>query len=610
MFRFSNKTLSIFILFTAIVVSFAIVQNSAKAISCSVYQDYMTQYPNYPYTGTIGNMTGCLCGSTSVTSCDSYDPQTNNTTQKIVNYFSGSSVGIGGKCNYGQYSGYTCTKTGYTKIVWDQWGCTLEGNANCSDWGSATYSNWSQELWDACKLRCEAAAEEEAHRVLKRVDENMDKLGPYMENVVYKCSCYFNDAVSGGSCCTNPCIGLIVTIGCCETKMCGSTKGYNRCSCGGSEIEVGSLCVVNDGKYKLICSSTGYQEYWERTEDVDPPAASVCGDHVCNSILEDSMSCPEDCGAAPTYCGDGTCNPDESCANCHLDCGSCATAACGDGYCGSSEDCNSCATDCGRCVSDDSSTGSCQCGSRSIGVGNICLECGSSYGLICLSNNDYGYGSATQCPEEIEKSAGIARQGWADSEKAQRELELAKWRAAQDAELRRLEAMKKQLEEERLRALQRRSVTSQVSESALQKAVKDQEKINLIKSIEKKLAQINDKMVDQWSGALMQLSRITNGIGSRLEKAAAAGENITAAKTAAEKATSSINIAYQKVVIQSGKDYLVNATSVSTVKSAALTTRTKLNKDLKALEVFVKTAYDDTSAAFEALKTVSNLGEE
>jgi subtilisin family serine protease len=63
-----------------------------------------------------------------------------------------------------------------------------------------------------------------------------------------------------------------------------------------------------------------------------------CGNQICHS-LEDSYSCPQDCG---DVCGNYYCGPNETVWSCPQDCG-----YCGDGYCGPNEDSWSCPSDCG-----------------------------------------------------------------------------------------------------------------------------------------------------------------------------------------------------------------------------------------------------------------------
>jgi hypothetical protein len=93
-----------------------------------------------------------------------------------------------------------------------------------------------------------------------------------------------------------------------------------------------------------------------------------CGDGVCQSLTENSTTCPVDCGAPPAVCGNGTCEAGEDNATCPADCpATAAVPACGDGVCDAGEDATTCPDDCrptppaavcgnGQCESGEDST--------------------------------------------------------------------------------------------------------------------------------------------------------------------------------------------------------------------------------------------------------------
>jgi cysteine-rich repeat protein len=85
------------------------------------------------------------------------------------------------------------------------------------------------------------------------------------------------------------------------------------------------LCTVNidnDGDGRSGCDD---QDCWARCTPLCPPgapcdpAASRCGDNVCNAALENCRMCPGDC-ACVAACGDSFCDAGETVTDCPGDC--------------------------------------------------------------------------------------------------------------------------------------------------------------------------------------------------------------------------------------------------------------------------------------------------
>jgi len=108
---------------------------------------------------------------------------------------------------------------------------------------------------------------------------------------------------------------------CCPVGCEGSDN-----DCGGGQCNNDMFCDFPD-ETPLTCA---------------PPTANDCfgcGDGYCDTLIEDSSSCMDDC---MDECGDMFCDyPTEDNASCSLDC------FCGDGFCYPPEDGAACAEDCG-----------------------------------------------------------------------------------------------------------------------------------------------------------------------------------------------------------------------------------------------------------------------
>jgi len=189
---------------------------------------------------------------------------------------------------------------------------------------------------------------------------------------------------------------------------CGSGGGSSQKDAGLEAVTVSDATVSFDRTVETEDLLAG-EEKQNQSDSIEGPYVDnfvapehvqqmtlICGDGVCDPLMESCGSCPVDCGACPNDpCGDGECSSDsgETCVTCPSDCGICP-AECGDGECAQDiEDCSSCQIDCGKCEP--------TCGDGQCDITESCSACPQDCGPCmpaCPDGFCNGGESCSTCP--------------------------------------------------------------------------------------------------------------------------------------------------------------------------------------------------------------------
>ncbi|MEK7635567.1 MAG: hypothetical protein AAB405_00570 [Patescibacteria group bacterium] len=101
------------------------------------------------------------------------------------------------------------------------------------------------------------------------------------------------------------------------------------------------------------------------------------------------------------------------------------------------------------------------------------------------------------------------------------------------------------------------------------KIVKDERKKEAVERIDNRMDALNEGMINHFSEVLERLEKILSNIGSRADKAAVSGIDVSAVRAAITNAQSAISASRQAIATQAGKTYKI-----------AITTETGLRQDV------------------------------
>ncbi|MCC7436344.1 hypothetical protein IT402_00490 [Candidatus Nomurabacteria bacterium] len=142
------------------------------------------------------------------------------------------------------------------------------------------------------------------------------------------------------------------------------------------------------------------------------------------------------------------------------------------------------------------------------------------------------------------------------------------------------------------------------------KKIKDDTKRERVEKISDNFAEINVKATTEASLTVDKIEAVLIAIESRSDKAAANGQNVSAVASSIVSAETAIADARAAIALQVAKVYETNISSDANAKSALEATRNQFRKDLQAMKLKVKAAYDATKKAADALKKVPSVDAE
>lgn len=129
--------------------------------------------------------------------------------------------------------------------------------------------------------------------------------------------------------------------------------------------------------------------------------------------------------------------------------------------------------------------------------------------------------------------------------------------------------------------------------------ITDQQKLNRLTNLDTKLNEINQRRTAQLSERLERLTAILSRISS--QEAALEEENTTTLMARITTAQNAIEDATDAVDAQAAKDYVVNITTETALRTNASTTVRQFATDIRSVHKEVVDAQDAVKAAYQAL---------
>lgn len=136
---------------------------------------------------------------------------------------------------------------------------------------------------------------------------------------------------------------------------------------------------------------------------------------------------------------------------------------------------------------------------------------------------------------------------------------------------------------------------------------KDETKKTVVARVDENLGKINDRWIVGFTTSIDRINGALAAIESRIDKAEAAGANVTDARDAMAAAEDAISDARAAIEAQAAKDYTIAVEDESTVRSDAADAHASLKADLTAVREAVRAAHDATKAAAQALRAIPGI---
>lgn len=171
------------------------------------------------------------------------------------------------------------------------------------------------------------------------------------------------------------------------------------------------------------------------------------------------------------------------------------------------------------------------------------------------------------------------------------------------------EAFKQKVETAKEEFQKKREVEKEALKARLEK-VKDEKKKAAVERLDNRFTEINTKQTNHLLNTLTRLEELLAKVSSRADKVVARGVDVSAVRTAIEKAKAEIAAARTVLEAQLKKTYLIQVTDEARLKSAVAVAREALNKDLKAAREAVQKAHKAVVEANRLLKGVPKVDEE
>lgn len=152
-----------------------------------------------------------------------------------------------------------------------------------------------------------------------------------------------------------------------------------------------------------------------------------------------------------------------------------------------------------------------------------------------------------------------------------------------------------------------RNINSSINQEISQKraqfkeelaTLKDQRKANIIERVDTRLNDINKTRTTRMTARLDRMSLILDKISSKEAELKTQGKDTTTLLNDIALATTAISSAKQAVITQSQKDYVINITSDTTLRSDAKSTVLQFQEDIHAVFLQVEQAREADLKAF------------
>lgn len=134
--------------------------------------------------------------------------------------------------------------------------------------------------------------------------------------------------------------------------------------------------------------------------------------------------------------------------------------------------------------------------------------------------------------------------------------------------------------------------------------IKDEKRRKNVENAVAAINQTNQKMVRLFNQSLDKLDKAVAIIVATIEKRAARGADVTAAKAAVEEAKTAIKTSRVAVKAQGEKVYTLEVTTENKINGSISTLRKQLETDLRAVRETIKTAQIAVRNANQALRNV------
>ncbi len=178
------------------------------------------------------------------------------------------------------------------------------------------------------------------------------------------------------------------------------------------------------------------------------------------------------------------------------------------------------------------------------------------------------------------------------------------------------EVFKQRVEVARDEFKQKRKTQKEELKARLEK-VKDERKKQTVERLDNRFTEINTKQTNHLLNTLTRLEELLGKVSSRADKAESNGQDVSAVRTAIEKAKIAIASARTALEAQLAKTYPIQGVdspeeqfTEARLKSVVAMAREALNKDLKAAKEVVRTAHKAIVEATKSLRGVPKVDEE
>lgn len=131
--------------------------------------------------------------------------------------------------------------------------------------------------------------------------------------------------------------------------------------------------------------------------------------------------------------------------------------------------------------------------------------------------------------------------------------------------------------------------------------IKDEKKGQALERIDRQIDELNRRLLDHYLNMSNKLSDVLIKISERADKAEERGIDVSAVRTAIDKANSAIEAIKVAVETQAGKTYTIQVTTEDNLKTDVGRARQALHNDLASVREVVKTAYELVRSAATTL---------
>lgn len=162
---------------------------------------------------------------------------------------------------------------------------------------------------------------------------------------------------------------------------------------------------------------------------------------------------------------------------------------------------------------------------------------------------------------------------------------------------------KKETIQEKLQAKKTQIASREAALTAKLKTFKDQKKATAAARVSENLNRINDKQTEQMLKHLTKMTAILDKLEARVNENRPDIKDPNLARVAIASAEAAIASASSAVTDQAGKDYTLQVSAESKIKTIAKAARDSLHADLKAVRDMVIDAKQSVAAAIRVAKS-------